>query len=206
MTAMPPATSMTSIGGRHHGHRLLHPRSDLERPAGRTSGARRAGACSIRSARPSAGRRTELSRIIHESRRRTYGGDGARLWLDGRAVSPPGAALANGMTIDALDIHDGYTLVKGHAGAAIVPAVLSMRSARQRAGQRRRAVDDSVVAGYEVALRAGLALHGTACDYHTSGAWNALGCAAVARAALGLMRSKRATRWASPSTTDRGRR
>jgi 2-methylcitrate dehydratase PrpD len=37
----------------------------------------------------------------------------------------------------------------------------------------------NLVVGYEVALRAGLALHATACDYHTSGAWNALGCAAL---------------------------
>jgi 2-methylcitrate dehydratase PrpD len=37
-----------------------------------------------------------------------------------------------------------------------------------------------------VALRAGRALHGTACDYHTSGAWNALGCAAVTARRLGL--------------------
>jgi 2-methylcitrate dehydratase PrpD len=36
------------------------------------------------------------------------------------------------------------------------------------------------VIGYEVALRAGIALHATAPDYHTSGAWNALGVAAVA--------------------------
>jgi 2-methylcitrate dehydratase PrpD len=37
-----------------------------------------------------------------------------------------------------------------------------------------------------VALRAGLALHATAGDYHTSGAWNALGCAAVTARRLGL--------------------
>jgi 2-methylcitrate dehydratase PrpD len=122
-----------------------------------------------------AGRRTELSRIIHDVAANIYGGDGARLWLDGRAVSPPGAALANGMTIDALDIHDGYTLVKGHAGAAIVPAVLSM----VRRGITGEELLTSLVVGYEVALRAGIALHGTACDYHTSGAWNALGCAAT---------------------------
>ncbi len=47
------------------------------------------------------------------------------LWLDGREVSPPGAALANGMTIDSLDIHDGHPLTKGHAGAAIVPALFA---------------------------------------------------------------------------------
>ena len=37
----------------------------------------------------------------------------------------------------------------------------------------------AIVVGYETATRAGIALHASACDYHTSGAWNALACAAV---------------------------
>jgi 2-methylcitrate dehydratase PrpD len=86
------------------------------------------------------------------------------------------------MTIDALDIHDGYTLVKGHAGAAIIPAVLSMT----RRGITGEELLTTIVVGYEIALRAGVALHGTACDYHTSGAWNALGCAATTVRSLWL--------------------
>jgi len=54
------------------------------------------------------GRGTKLSQIIHDFAASVYGGEGAYLWLDGREVSPPGAALANGMTIDSLDIHDGH--------------------------------------------------------------------------------------------------
>ncbi len=132
------------------------------------------------------GRRTELSRIVHDFAATAYDGQGARLWLDGRPVSPPGAALANGMTIDALDIHDGSLLVKGHAGAAVVPAVLAtvpVTGGRSVSGQE---LLTTLVVGYEVALRAGVALHATACDYHTSGAWNALGCAAMAARALEL--------------------
>jgi len=133
-----------------------------------------------------AGRRTELSRIVHDVAAAVYGGSEAKLWLDGRSVSPPGAALANGMTIDAFDIHDGYLLVKGHAGAAVVPAVLAtlpVDAARPVSGQE---LLSRVVIGYEVALRAGLALHATACDYHTSGAWSALGCAACVGRSLRL--------------------
>ncbi|MGH2562512.1 MAG: MmgE/PrpD family protein, partial [Thermomicrobiales bacterium] len=125
------------------------------------------------------GRRTELSRIVHDFAAAAYGGGGARLWLDGRAVSPPGAALAHGMTIDSLDIHDGYLPVKGHAGAAVVPAALvtvPVDGSRPVSGQE---LLTTLVIGYEVALRAGVTLHATACDYHTSGAWNALGCAAM---------------------------
>jgi 2-methylcitrate dehydratase PrpD len=43
-----------------------------------------------------------------------------------------------------------------------------------------------LVAGYEIALRAGITLHESAADYHTSGAWNALGVAAVASRLWGL--------------------
>lgn len=47
-----------------------------------------------------AGRQTDLSRIIYDFAATAFGGKGARLWLDGRSVSPPGAALAHGMTIE----------------------------------------------------------------------------------------------------------
>ena len=114
---------------------------------------------------------------------KSYGGDESTLLLDGRKVSAAGAAMANGMTIDGMDIHDGYRLAKGHAGAAIFPAALAMGEVADWHGE------DFVLAlviGYEIALRAGLALHKTAVDYHTSGAWNALGAAAVAARALRL--------------------
>ena len=131
------------------------------------------------------GRRTELSRIIHDYAAAAHGGGGAQLWLDGREVSPPGAALANGMTIDSLDIHDGERLVKGHASVAIVPAALATLGLGGGHVSGRELLTTLVV-GWEVALRAGRALHATACDYHTSGAWSALGCAAVTARRLGL--------------------
>jgi len=132
------------------------------------------------------GRRTELSRIVHDFAACAYGGQGGTLWLDGRQVSPPGAALANGMTIDALDIHDGHSLTKGHAGAAVVPAALATLGLAPAGTVPGRELLATVVVGYEIAIRAGIALHATACDYHTSGAWNALGCAAVTARRLGL--------------------
>lgn len=41
------------------------------------------------------GRRTRLSQIFRDFSASVYSGQGAHLWLDGREVSPPGAALAN---------------------------------------------------------------------------------------------------------------
>ncbi len=132
------------------------------------------------------GRRTYLSGIVHDFVASVYKGQGAHLWLDGREVSPPGAALANGMTIDSLDIHDGYVLTKGHAGAAVVPASLATLALNHEAKVSGQELLTTLVIGYEMALRAGIALHATACDYHTSGAWNALGCAAMTARRLGL--------------------
>ena len=132
------------------------------------------------------GREFQLSAIIHDFAALNYGGSDACLWLDGRPVSAPGAALAHGMTIDAFDIHDGYKPVKGHVGAAIIPALLASLSLARPAASSGRELLTALVVGYEIACRAGEALHATACDYHTSGAWNALGCAAVAARLMGL--------------------
>ncbi|MFN8487738.1 MAG: MmgE/PrpD family protein [Caldilineaceae bacterium] len=122
------------------------------------------------------GRQTPVSRIIHDFAAAVYGGQSATLWFDGRTASPPGAALANATTIDALDLHDGHPLTKGHAGVAVIPAAFAFLQGQPISG---RELLTRIVIGYEIALGAGIALHATACDYHTSGAWNALGCAAV---------------------------
>ena len=127
-----------------------------------------------------AGSTTDLSRIIrnHAADHFAAGQDSAaQLVFDGRGVSPVGAALANGMTIDAFDAHDGHPLTKGHVGCGVLPALMAFCQAE--------AVSDAeefltaLVIGYEVGTRAGIALHATAPDYHTSGAWVALACAAL---------------------------
>src|SRR5438309_2211834 len=49
----------------------------------------------------------------------------ARILFDGRRAGLAGTAFAGASTIDALDGHDGHALTKGHAGAAILPALLA---------------------------------------------------------------------------------
>ena len=105
--------------------------------------------------------------------------------FDGRSVSPTGAALAGGMTVDSVDSHDGHVLTKGHAGAAVLPGLLALVDASNRPITGSELLTLLVV-GYEVAIRAGIALHATVPDYHTSGAWNALGIVAVAARLWGL--------------------
>jgi len=122
---------------------------------------------------PAIGRRYVLSQ---------HAGEVPLLFTDGSA-SATGAALYGGWLIDALDAHDGHVLTKGHSGVAVLPALLSVAHSRNLSG---REFLGYLLLGYEIATRAGIALHASACDYHTSGSWNALGATAIAGRVLGL--------------------
>lgn len=102
----------------------------------------------------------------------------ARMLFDGRRVSVAGAAYATATQTDNLDAHDGFNPVKGHIGVAVVPALAALAERKpDLTGPEALA---ALITGYEIAGRAGLTLHATVSDYHTSGAWNALGVAAMA--------------------------
>lgn len=111
-------------------------------------------------------------------------GRGARLLFDGRRASPVGAAFAGAITIDSLDGHDGHALAKGHAGVVLLPALLSLVDSTTVCSGPELLT--TLVVGYEIACRAGMALHASVSDYHSSGAWNALGAAAIGARRLGL--------------------
>ena len=133
------------------------------------------------------GSRLPLSRLIREHAVEHFaaGRRSARILFDGRAVSPVGAALAGGMTIDALDAHDGHRLTKGHAGCGVLPAVLALMDA-EVADERELLV--CLILGYEIGTRAGIALHRLAAEYHSSGAWIAVTSAALGARLLRLGR------------------
>lgn len=115
-------------------------------------------------------------------------GPAARLIFSGEAVSPEGAALAGAYAIDSIDAHDGHSPVKGHAGSGIFPALLAFSEDLRSQGRGPSGQEflTAMAIGYEVAYRAGLALHATTTDYHTSGAWTAVGAAAMGARLLGL--------------------
>ncbi len=138
------------------------------------------------------GSTTKLSVIARQfaSEHMAAGPDGpqARLLFDGRAVSPAGAAMGGAFTIDSIDAHDGYSAVKGHAGSAVLPGVLGVVDGLRSQGKdvSSHQFITALAIGYEVGYRAGLAMHATCADYHTSGAWTAVGVAAAAAKLLGL--------------------
>ncbi len=115
-------------------------------------------------------------------------GPTARTMFDGTVLSPEGAAFVGAFTIDSIDGHDGYSPAKGHAGSAILPALLAFCEDRNGAGAplTGREFITTMAIGYEVSYRAGLALHATTPDYHTSGAWTAVGVAAIGARLLEL--------------------
>lgn len=109
----------------------------------------------------------------------------ARLFFHGGAVSASGSAMANAAVLDSHDAHDGHPLTKGHAGASVLPALLAATE-HARLPVRGTEFLATLVMGYEIAQRAGIALHASASDYHSSGAWTAIGAAAVTARRLGL--------------------
>ncbi len=129
------------------------------------------------------------------------GAPSARLLFDGRRASLPGAAFAVATALDSLDAHDGWQPSKGHAGAAIFPALVALaESSDAMSGQDALA---AMVVGYEIAYRAAAALHATTADYHTSGAWDAR---RSRHARAGWIARDCGMRWASRSFTRRAAR
>jgi 2-methylcitrate dehydratase PrpD len=113
--------------------------------------------------------------LLYGSRDRSHS---ARMLFDGRRVSIAGAAYAAASQIDNLDGHDGYNPTKGHIGVVAVPTLAALAEAGAEMSGREALA--AMIVGYEVAGRAAIALHASVSDYHTSGAWNALGVAAMA--------------------------
>lgn len=136
------------------------------------------------------GSTTEMSCIARKVAPILFGAGSSgksRMLMDGRVVSPAGAAMAGAMTIDSVDAHDGTTPNKGHVGSAIFPALLAVADALISNGHRISGADFAahLAVGYEVSCRVGQVQHATCSDYHTSGAWTAVGVAVACARMLG---------------------
>jgi len=113
-----------------------------------------------------------------------FGAGPAPLFFRGPRTTLAGAAFGNALRIDGLDCHDGFRPNKGHAGATVVPVALAAAELARPTGAQ---LLTALCAGYEIALRAGLALHPLyAPAYHASGSWAALGAAAAGALLMGV--------------------
>ncbi|MFM8701751.1 MAG: MmgE/PrpD family protein [Hyphomicrobiales bacterium] len=136
-----------------------------------------------------AGSRLQLSSIARNVAPMLFGVSprGARLFFADGHTSPAGAAFVNASTIDSFDAHDGHPLTKGHAGCGVLSGLMAIADVHDDMSGTEALIN--LIAGYEVAIRAGIALHQTAPDYHTSGAWVGLGIVAAGARVLNLDRS-----------------
>jgi 2-methylcitrate dehydratase PrpD len=133
-----------------------------------------------------AGRRTPVGDIMAGVACDQFPGNQATILVSGERVSATGAALANGFAQNALDIDDGYRRIKGHPGAAFLPALLA--ALEFKGGCTGAEFLTAVVIGYEIGIRAGLIRHAVYPTYHSSGSWGAVSSAACAGRLLGLGR------------------
>jgi len=113
-----------------------------------------------------------------------FNGNEATILVSGKRTSASGAALANGFAGNALDIDDGYRLIKGHPGSCILPVVLSASEVAGNCPGRQFLT--AMIVGYEIGIRAGLIRHAVYPTYHTSGSWGAISGAAAAGKLMGL--------------------
>lgn len=87
-----------------------------------------------------------------------------------------GAVTAYAYNINALDIDDGHNLIKGHPGAVLMAGLFP---AALKASATYKEFLTALVIGYEIAIRAGKALHRYYGYYHGTGSWGAFGVAAA---------------------------
>jgi 2-methylcitrate dehydratase PrpD len=110
--------------------------------------------------------------------------DACTIVSNGKKASAAGAALANGIAANGLDMDDGYKAAKGHPGAALLPVLLA--AAELAIDANGRDFLAALVVGYELAIRAAIIRHATYTTYHSTGSWGAIGGAAAGGRLLGL--------------------
>lgn len=131
-----------------------------------------------------AGFRIPITDVVKDYATEHHDGDAATV-LDGtgEVLSEQGATLVNATAANALDIDDGHRDVKGHPAAVVTPPALAAAEATDATvGEFLTAVG----VGYELAVRAGLAIHATDGVYTGTGSWGAVGAAAAVARLRGL--------------------
>lgn len=127
----------------------------------------------------------EKSRIALEMARLYRSDQGASvIGVAGTKSQPAFAAFANGVLANAADNDDTHKRALLHTGSVVLPPALALAEAQGLAG---RALILALVAGYEVAVRVGMAVMPSHYRYWHSTATNGtFGAAACAAKALGL--------------------
>ncbi|MFH0996340.1 MAG: MmgE/PrpD family protein [Pseudomonadota bacterium] len=116
-----------------------------------------------------AGAVTPAGRLVTDIARMQFSGDEATILFYGHRVSASGAALANGFSGNALDVDDGYRMVKGHPGACVLPVVLA--AAEMASTCSGKDFLTALAVGYEIGIRCGRKNFGPECRKPVSCPW-----------------------------------
>lgn len=98
-----------------------------------------------------------------------------------------GAALANGMAANALDMDDGYSLLRGHPGSGFIGALLT---ASEESDCTYGEFLAALVVAYEVSIREGYSIRHFYGWDHSSGSYSTFGTAAAIGKLFGLNAEK----------------
>ena len=108
---------------------------------------------------------------------RRLGTGGSTAWYTGPGASTIGAAFANAVAAQALDIDDGHRGALGHPGAAVIPAALAVAEEVGASGTEFLA---AVILGYDAAIRLAASRNMETHLSIATGRWAAVGVAAAA--------------------------
>lgn len=100
----------------------------------------------------------------------------------GQRFDPALAATLNAASCTVTQLSEGHRRSRGDPGLHIVPTALAVAEVEGSAGEELLA---ALVAGYEVAVRVGLALAPVHSDQHVHGHWASIGAAVTATKLLG---------------------
>ena len=134
-----------------------------------------------------AGAKNNTSRIAAEYVSQNFPLGGVTVLRTGEKSTLAGAALANGMAANALDMDDGYSLLRGHPGAGFFGALLS---AGEFSNCSYGDFLSALTISYEVSIREGYSIRHFYGWDHSSGSYSAFGTAAGVGKLLGLSRQQ----------------
>jgi 2-methylcitrate dehydratase PrpD len=130
-----------------------------------------------------AGLSTPLGKSVLELSRQFPFSDGATVPSIDHGVVPNMGAMANGFLANALDADDGHRMSRVHNGGILFPAIFAEAQLRSSSG---RDVMTAAVIGYEIGLRAGMALNNSGEIYYGSAHGGTYSAAAATGYLMGL--------------------
>lgn len=117
-----------------------------------------------------AGAKNNTSRIAAEYVSQNFPQGAVTVLRTGEKSTLAGAALANGMAANALDMDDGYSLLRGHPGAGFFGALLS---AGELSNCSYGDLLSALTVSYEVSIREGYSIRHFYGWDHSSGSYSA---------------------------------